>query len=252
MGKYKYWLNLALVLLAASFLQAGDGQAQEGSDKGEREAGRTVPNVETIVASMEQATAENRARSRPYTVTRDYKLFGKDQDKTKSRVMAEVSFLPPDSKSYAIQQADGSGHGVRIVRKILEKEAQLTKDSSSTAISRENYDFRFIREEEVCGQRCYVLELIPKRRDKKLLQGTILVKANTYLIHRVEGRPVVSPSWWLRDVTITLDYGDVGGMWLQTASEATANVRLLGHYTMVARDVKYTMSEVAAATPANR
>jgi hypothetical protein len=35
-------------------------------------------------------------------------------------------------------------------------------------------------------------------------------------------------------------------MWLQTASESTAKVRILGHYTMVSRDVKYKISELVA------
>jgi hypothetical protein len=45
-----------------------------------------------------------------------------------------------------------------------------------------------------------------------------------------------------------LIYGSVGGMWLQTASESTADVRIVGRHTMLARDVEYKMSELAAAT----
>jgi len=40
----------------------------------------SVPTVETIVARMAQARAENQACFRPYIVTRDYKLFGKDRE----------------------------------------------------------------------------------------------------------------------------------------------------------------------------
>jgi hypothetical protein len=47
-------------------------------------------------------------------------------------------------------------------------------------------------------------------------------------------------------VRIALRYGDVGGMWLQTASEATARVRILGPCTMVSRDVKYKITEFVA------
>ena len=51
---------------------------------------------------MAQARAENRARLRPYIVTRNYKLFGKDESKAKSEVIADVAFVPPDSKKYTI------------------------------------------------------------------------------------------------------------------------------------------------------
>jgi hypothetical protein len=36
-------------------------------------------------------------------------------------------------------------------------------------------------------------------------------------------------------------------MWLQTVSEATARVRILGPCTMVSRDVKYKITELVAA-----
>jgi hypothetical protein len=36
-------------------------------------------------------------------------------------------------------------------------------------------------------------------------------------------------------------------MWLQTSSESTADVRLLGEHTMVTRDVDYKFSELTTA-----
>jgi outer membrane lipoprotein-sorting protein len=206
----------------------------------------TVPTVETIIARMAQARADNRARFRSYIVTRDYKLFGKEREKTESQVTADVIFDPPDFKKYTIQQTSGAGLGEKIVRRMLESEVEVTKDYSSTDISPDNYDFRFIREEDVSGQRSYVLELLPRRKDKNLLRGNIWVDANTYLLRRTEGEPAKRTSWWLRDVRIALLYGYVSGMWLQTASESTAKVRILGQYTMVSRDVKYKISELVA------
>lgn len=207
-----------------------------------------APNVEAIVARMAQARAENRARFRPYTVTRDYKLFGKERhDPTKSQVTADVAFVPPNLIEYAIEQTNGTGWGEKIVRRILANEAKITKEYAATEISPANYDFRFLREEDVTGQRCYVLELLPKRKDKHLLRGNIWVDANTYLLRRTEAEPAKSPSWWVREVHLVLLYRDVGGMWLQTASEATANVRIVGQHTLVSRDVKYKIGELVAA-----
>lgn len=211
-----------------------------------------VPDIETIIAGMARARDENQALFRPYVVTRDYKLFGKERDKTKSQVIADVTFVPPDLKKYVIQQTNGTGLGEKLVRRMLASEAEITKDNASTDISPRNYDFRFVREEDVDGQRCYVLELLPRRKDRNLLRGSIWVDAGTYLLRRTEGEPAKSPSWWVRDVRIALVYSDVGGMWLQTGSEATANVRLFGQYTIVSRDLRYTMSESAIAESSAR
>jgi hypothetical protein len=214
------------------------------------QTGSSVPTAEAITARMAQARAENRARLRPYIVTRNYKLFGKDVRKAKSEVIADVAFVPPNSKKYTIQETNGSGLGQMIVRRMLANEAEVTKDYVSTDLSANNYDFRFIREADVSGQRCYVLELLPRRKEKHLLHGDIWVDADTYLLRRFEGEIAKTPSWWVRDVSVTFVYGEVGGMWLQIASEAVANVRILGCSTMVSRDVKYKITElVATASP---
>jgi hypothetical protein len=92
--------------------------------------------------------------------------------------------------------------------------------------------------------------MLPRRKDKTLLRGQIWVDTTTYLLRRTEGEPGKPPSWWLRDPRIVLVYGDVSGMWLQTGSESTANVRFIGPHTMVAQDIKYKVGELAADTRA--
>ena len=105
------WLLVCLVAIGA------DAAAQ--TDAG-------VPTAEDIVARMGQARAENRASFRPYVVTRDYKLFGKNRNSSKSQVVAEVTFVPPTSKKYAIQRTQGAGLGEKIVRRMLEGEVEIT------------------------------------------------------------------------------------------------------------------------------
>ena len=207
----------------------------------------TVPTVETIIAGMAQARDENQSRFRPYIVTRRYTLFGQERQKSKSEVMADVTFVPPDKKQFSIQQRTGSALGEVLVRRMLTGEADITKNSTSTDFSAENYDFGFIRQEDVDGQRCYLLDLLPKRKDRNLIRGKIWVDARTYLLRRTEGEPAKSPSWWLRDVRMMFSYGEVGGMWLQTSSEATAAVRFFGQHTMVMHDMKYRLGELVAA-----
>ncbi len=208
--------------------------------------GPAPPLTETILGRMAQARAENRTHLRAYSVTRNYSLFGKERATTKAEVIADVSFVPPDVKHYAIRQASGMGLGEKIVRQMLDHETDIVKDYGSTDLTAANYDFRFVREEELNGQLCYVLEMVPRRKNNTLLRGQIWVDATTYLLRRTEGEPGKAPSWWLRDARIVLTYGDVGGMWLQTASESTANVRFVGPHTMVSRDVEYKISELAA------
>jgi len=199
---------------------------------------------------MAQARLENRTHLRPYSVTRDYRLIGKGAQTPRSEVTVKLSFVPPDVKHFVIERSSGMGLGERIVRQMLEHETDIVKNNGSTDLSPANYVFRFLREEELNGHNCYVLEMVPRRKDKILLRGEIWVDASTYLLRRTEGEPGKAPSWWLRDSRITLVYGDVGGMWLQTASESTADVRFIGRHTMVSHDVEYNISEQVAVTRA--
>lgn len=206
-----------------------------------------VPAVDVILERMAQARAANQMHLRPYSVTRDYRLVGAEKQ-TRSEVVADISFVPPAFKKFVIQKSSGIGLGERIVRQMLEHEAAIVKNNSTTDMTAANYNFRFLREEEWNGQPCYVLEMLPLRSDKTLLRGQIWVDSLTYLLRRTEGAPGKAPSWWLRDARIALVYGDVQGMWLQTASESTADVRFLGRHTMLSRDIKYQVSEIVART----
>jgi hypothetical protein len=201
--------------------------------------------TENILANMAQAGKQNNARFRPYVITVDYTLFGKETAVPTSQVIAELTFVPPYLKAYAIRLANGTHIGETIVRRMLEAQMEFAKDPGSTDISQDNYDFRFIREEDVNNHHCYVLELLPRRKAKSLLHGNIWVDANTYLIHRVEGEPAKSYSWWIRDVRIVLLFGYVGEMWIQTSSQSTADVRIVGQYKMISRDVSYKIDQPA-------
>ena len=191
---------------------------------------------------MEQAQGESHAHLSSYSVTREYKFFGDDQQNPKSQVLAKVDFAPPNQKNYTIEQSSGSGQGEKIARKVLDHEKQMTKgDSTSGALTRENYDFEYLRCELMNGRRAYVLQLSPKRNDKNLIKGLAWVDAETFHPMKIEGEPAKSPSWWVKNLKLSLTFGQVGDMWLQTGTQAVANVRFLGQHTMIARDVTYEL-----------
>jgi hypothetical protein len=216
------------------------GQNSKEMSLAKADMGLVVPTLEIILARMSQAAIRNQTHLGPYTATREYELFGQKQGKPKmiARIIAKVNFLPPDSIKYSVQHTEGNVMGAKVVRRMLDGEAAIAKDSGPSKLSQDNYNFRFVREEVASNQRFHVLQLIPRRKDKNLLRGTIWVDANTYLVRRTEGEPVKSPSWWVRDAHIVLVYGDVSGMWLPRSSEYTAKIRLLGPSRMIEHDLK--------------
>lgn len=209
------------------------------------QSGSNTPSVETIVSRMVQARRDNQAHFQPYTVTRDYQLFGKQETQAKSQVTAEVNFASPDSSSYSIRGSSGAGIGEGIVRRMLAGESEIA-GNQNTDVTADNYDFRLVGEESYQNVRCFVLEISPKRTQKHLLRGKVWVDARTYLMRRLEGEPVKKPSWWVKDIHIKLFYSDVNGMWLQTGLVATAEVRIAGPCKMISRDLQYSILDMAS------
>jgi len=207
--------------------------------------------LKSIIQHMEAALQQNRAHARPYSVTRDYVLYGNDPEHVKGHIVAQVNFLPPNRKSYDIAESTG-GFQEKVVRRVLDHEVEVTRDPQDTWLTSHNYDFELVGEQTLNGRRCYVLRTHPKRSDKDLMKANVWVDADSYRILRLDGEPQKSPSFWVKDVHLTLDFGDVSGMWLQTHTQAMAHVRFAGDYKMYSRDTRYDTAPMLASAPANR
>jgi hypothetical protein len=198
---------------------------------------KTSTSVENIVERMSATLQEHRAQVHPFTVKRGYLLRDK-QDQEKAQVVANITVLPPDHKQYEIESSSG-GIGEKILRDVLSKETEPQKDEHRKELSTANYDFQLLGEDTLNGRRCYLLGLNPRREEKDLLRGRLWVDVETYNIHRIEGSPVKNPSWWIRDLQVLMNFGEVDGMWMRTFTQAAANIRFKGRYVMESRVLEY-------------
>jgi hypothetical protein len=245
--RYSITLFTILLLLAVA---TGSGFGQRGARP--VAVPNAPPTLAAIVPRMEQAMENNRLHVRPYVMTREYRLYG-SSDQPKSEVIAEVSYEPPNEKTYRIEKAEGIDRGKMIVEHILSSEAEATGKDSPAAFDHRNYDFSFGGEDVIDGSPCWVLRLIPKREETNLISGRAWVDKRTFLIRRVEGDMAKNPSWWVKRVDVTISFGNVSGMWLQTGTRAVADVRVVGRHVLVGEAVKVrTSEEVAFLGPGNR
>ena len=190
------------------------------------------PDLDLVLQGVEDAQHRDPAQSRPYELTRGYKVFHGDDKEPISEVIAQINFIPPDIKTYKIIQATGNGRGEKMVRELLDRETEPPKSGHGNEINRTNYDFVFLRRENFGVVPEYVLWIVPKRNEKNLLRGQIWVDASSFRIRRVEGIPAKSPSFWLKDIHITLQFAELGGMWVPVTFDGIASVRLFGQYTL--------------------
>ena len=134
-----------------------------------------------------------------------------------------------------------------MVRELLDRETESAKKRHGSEVSRANYDFVFLRQENFGVVPEYVLLIVPKRKDKYLLRGQIWVDATTFRIRRIEGIPAKSPSFWIKDIHITLQYAELGGVWVPVSFDAIATVRLLGQFTLAGLNIR--SSEPVSTAP---
>src|SRR3984893_17651550 len=198
---------------------------------------------------MERTEMQNPALTRAYEVTRQYKVCRGDDINPSSEVTAQISFTPPDIKTFKITEEQGTPRGKKITRALLEQEIASAKEGHKGAISRSNYDFVFLREHNFGAVPEYVLHIIPKRKEKGLLLGDIWVDAKTYHIRQIVGVPLKSPSFWIKDINVTVQFADVNGMWIFVSVDAIASVRFLGIFTLTSRDLTPPIATSSAPGP---
>lgn len=201
--------------------------------------------LETVVARMTTAQQANHERTRAYTVIRQYTLTSEKSSEADS-VTAEIHFVPPGTKEYSIREDSAGGQSEKVVRRILDHEAEIANQWDRSALSEANYKFSFVGREVIDGRDCIALSIVPRRESKELIRGKAFVDASTYQVRRIVGEPAKNPSWWVKHVTITLDFQNVRGMWLQTSTHADAEVRFFGRHALDSRDVDYRISETLA------
>jgi hypothetical protein len=205
-----------------------------------------VPSVTTaidatqlkmIVERMEAVQRQNPALSQPYETTRKYKIFHGDDVQPIGDVLVRMEFVPPATTSYKIIQSSGSSRAEGMVRRLLDQQIEGTKNIQHGEITQANYDFVFLRRQNFGVVPEYVLGIFPKRKERQLLLGEIWVDASTFHIRRIEGVPAKSPSFWLSDVYITVQFAQLRAMWVPVTFDAIATVRFLGRYTLAGVNV---------------
>jgi Outer membrane lipoprotein-sorting protein len=250
LGYLLFLVTVTLILVTVTAMSTGQTLARGQSAPASVQQ-QPRPDLSTLAQRMDQAARQNRESYRAYVISREFRMYGGEQRKPSATVLAEVSFVPPKTKDYRITETQGSSRGETVVRNILEGEQKAAATGQAPgAVNSDNYEFQLQGEQLLDGHDCFVLGLNPKRKEKNLIIGRAWVDKNTYLVRRVQGQLAKMPSWWIKSAEVTLDFGDVSGMWLQTHMRAVADVRIVGPHTLQEDALKLrTGSAVAELIP---
>jgi hypothetical protein len=206
--------------------------------------------LDQILPRIQQARAVEHDRSIAYTVTREYQLSAQGSAEANSNVVAQVNFIPPGQKDYTIIKSEGSDRGTGIVRKVLDHETSMATHSDGHELTAANYDFVLLGRETIDGHDCYVLGISPKREAVELVRGRAWVDARNFEVRRIAGETSKNPSFWIKKLNVTVNYGEVNGVWLQTSTKAIADVRVAGPHVLTSRELDVQRTTASARTQA--
>jgi hypothetical protein len=137
-----------------------------------------------------------------------------------------------------------------IIVRLLQSEVEHAQkdDPALNAISPANYKFSYKGTSQLDGRMVHIYQLKPRRKRAGLFKGRIYVDAYTGSLARAEGRPVKSPSLFIKKIDFVQDYADVGPFTFPVHIHSEATARIVGRAIV---DVYQRDYQPVATTEAN-
>ena len=137
-----------------------------------------------------------------------------------------------------------------VIARYLSAEVQSAASSDSTAITPDNYKFKFKGRQEAGERGVYCFLVTPRKKAPGMFRGELWVDSETYLPVRESGRLVKNPSILLRKVEFVREYAIKDGMSVPHRMESVVETRLVGsaQLTVDYSDVSVTDDSAVAAS----
>jgi len=206
--------------------------------------------VEQVARKLEEKNAQRAAALNQFTSTRVYRMqyHGFPSDRG-AEMVVNVSYHAPNAKEFHVVSQTGSKFVIdHVFKKLLEgeQEAANQENREHTALSRENYDFTSAGYEITPDGPQYVINLLPKTKNKFLYRGKIWVDAKDFAVVRIEGEPAKNPSVWIKKTEVKHRYVKVSDFWLPAENHTESFIRLGGRAVL---SIEYKDYRITKAAP---
>jgi hypothetical protein len=189
------------------------------------------------------------AELRAYSSVRIYQVTS-ESGKLYAREVVRMHYLAPDHKKFSIASAEGSWlvRGVVLKRLIQsERRASSGRRYRDTSLKPANYSFKLLGVQNMGPYRCYVVEALPRRIDKRLFEGTIWIDTEDYGVVRIAGRPAGKLSFWIDSAHFVRQYERIGRFWFPWKDESIVHVRFAGTKVLTIVHKQYVVNGREAA-----
>ncbi len=212
--------------------------------------GEHSPSAEEIGRKLQERNAERTAALEQFNGTRVYRMqyrgFPSDRD---AEMVVKVIYSAPDAKEFSVVSESGSKFVIdHVFKKLLEgeQEAANSENRRNSALTSENYEFTSAGYETTPEGAEYVLNLLPKTKNKFLYRGRIWVDARDFAVVRIEGEPAKNPSWWIKKTEVKHRYVKVNDFWLPAENHTESLIRLGGRAIL---SIEYKDYKITKASP---
>jgi outer membrane lipoprotein-sorting protein len=222
-----------VVGIAATGVPVAGQSSQDVDPPGEVTAVQPIQpgaNGDIIFAELVRQNELRSAGLREYSAVRTYSVTSLS-GKVHAKETVRMEYIAPDKKTFVTTSEEGS-HLVRhmVLNRLIESEtsAAVGKEHHDSSITPANYTFRLLAEEDVGTHHCFVVEAIPKRKDKYLFEGTVWIDDRDFAIVRIAGHPAKKLSFWITRADFVRQYEKIGDFWLPVKDETFVDVRVYG------------------------
>jgi hypothetical protein len=244
--------SVFFLIYTAFLLNHAIAQAPHANESASSVKDARLP-VQVVVENLQRKNALRAAALTRFEGTRVYRVkyrgFPSDHD---AEMVVHVAFHAPSSKEFTVVSQTGSKFiGDRIFKKLLEGEQEAANEENRrrSALSTENYDFTMAGYEDSPDGGRYVLDLLPKTKNKFLYRGKIWVDAKDFAVVRIEAEPAKNPSFWIKKTDVSHKYVKVDDFWLPAENHSESVIRLGGKATL---SIEYRDYKIVETAPLNQ
>jgi hypothetical protein len=204
-----------------------------------------------VFAELAAHNEQRRTALHDYRVLRTYRVID-PRGKVHAEEVGRMEFLTPDKKTFTVDSESGSGVVRHMALKpLIKSEIQTAagKEHHDSAISADNYSLNLLGEQQVGPYRCFVANVVPKRKDKYLFEGKLWIDVQDYSVVRIEGHPANKLSFWIQRADFVRQYQKIDKFWLPQKDQTLVQVRLYGRKVLTIDHRDYVVNAVQSNEP---
>ncbi len=212
-----------------------------------------LPDGSAVVAKVSAQDRQRQVMAAGYHGMRRYVLENERMNKH-AEIVVRVECGADGVKHFELVSQEGwKGAYRHVVSKMLASEAEASESETKlkTRLSVDNYEFRTVRSALLGDRMAYVVDIVPKRDEERLIKGEAWIDAQDFAVVRIEGAPAKNPSFWVRSVHFVHTYRKTGPLWFPETTLSTTGVRVFGDTTLNIHYFDYAPNQSPAAETAS-